>query len=470
MESAPSSKKRAKTQSSGSKCIKATQTSKEKEQAPIHISTIQVAAVVPPLDKYGPSQVEIENVSFSEVDPSSEKPYNIFPIVPVPQCKNPRQPPPGARIQPTEDILGWDSQHAYVQKWVRMSKEERNKNVKFLIVKNDSTRENLLLLLSLKSIFVKNLPNMPRPYVSRIVFDRKHETLALMKKINNEYTTMGGCCYRPFTKQKFGEIVFLAISQVQQVRGYGARLMAHMKERAKKIGLTHLLTCADNFAVPYFKKQGFSRNITLPLERWQGYIKDYEGVTLMECVLLPKVDYLNIPMMLKTQKMALVEKLKEISNSHVVFPGINVCATKGINVEEIPGLKEVGWKKDKGNTFTTRTGPTAGFSSRDKASQEILHKHLQTVLTEIKSHNCAWPFLEPVNAEETGAVDYYDVIKNPIDLDTIQNRLNEGWFYVTKEIFIADMKRMFENCKTYNRKGQYVDLAAQLQKVFMNKI
>lgn len=463
-------KKKAKSASGTGMNMSRPATQKKKDPAP-HMSMIQVASVLPGPEEGGPSNVTFQNVLISDVDLTAEMPYNIMPIVSVPSCKKPRLPPPGARIHPTEDILGWDSQHAYIQRWVRMTKEERNRNVKFEVVRNDSRRESLLMLLGLKNVFVKQLPNMPRPYVSRLVFDRKHESLALMKRNGGEYIVMGGCCYRPFREQEFGEIAFLAISHTEQVRGYGTRLMAQTKERAKRIGLTHLLTCADNNAVPYFKKQGFSKKITLPFERWQGYIKDYDGVTLMECVLHPKVDYLNIPMLLKAQKMSLVEKLKEISNSHIVFPGIDVTARRGLKIEEIPGLKEVGWKKDKGGLVAARGGPTAGFSSRDKSSQDLLHKHLQSVLKDIKAHDCAWPFLEPVNAKETGAIDYYDVIKNPMDLSTMQKRLDDGWFYVTKEIFIADLKRMVENCKTYNGKGHYVtDLALTLEKVFMNKI
>lgn len=388
----------------------------------------------------------------------------------VPKCKKPRPAPAGARVHPTEDILGWDSQHNYIERWVRMTQEEQNGNVKFDVVKNDGKRESLLMLLGLKNVFVKQLPNMPRPYVSRLVFDRKHESLALMKKNQKgDFIVMGGCCYRPFHEQKLGEIAFLAISQTEQVRGYGTRLMAQTKERAKSIGLEFLLTCADNAAVPYFKKQGFSKKITLPFEKWQGYIKDYDGVTLMECILHKKVDCLKIPMMLKAQKMALVEKLKEISNSHIVFPGIDITGKKGLNIVDIPGLKEVGWKKDKSGA--ARAAAAVGFSDRDETSQEILRDHLTSVLNEVMSHHCAWPFMEPVNPKETGAIDYYDVIKNPIDLGTIKKQLDQGWFYVTKEIFIADLKRMVQNCITYNGKTHYItELALQLEKVFLNKI
>lgn len=418
---------------------------------------ILLAKAVPPPDRNSPSQVDVEEVSINEVDLQSDKPYNINPKVPVPKSEKVRPAPAGASIQPSEDILGWDSQHAYIQRWVRMTKEECNGNVKFKVVHNDSKNESLLLLLGLKNVFVKQLPNMPRPYVSRLVFDRKHESLALLKKSENgEYIVMGGCCYRPFKEQKFGEIAFLAISQTEQVRGYGTRLMAQTKEQAKRIGLTHLLTCADNQAVPYFKKQGFSIRITLSKEIWQGYIKDYDGVTLMECILHNNVDYLNIPMLIKAQKIALVERLREISNSHIVFPGIDAKVRRDMTFNEIPGFKHL---LNNSN------------SNRDKVNQDLLHKHLSTVLKEIKSHDeFAWPFKEPVDAKATGAYDYYDVIKNPMDLSTMQKRLDQRNFYVTKEIFIADLKRMVENCKTYNGKNQFTDMALQLEKVFMSKI
>lgn len=410
--------------------------------------------------------------------------YYLQPRQVVPESKRRRTAPPGAWTQDTRDILGPDSQHAYVQRWVRMTQLEAKGEVSFRIVVNDTSRDAMLNLLALKNVFVKQLPNMPRAYVSRLVFDRKHESLALMKSgatpvgsgsaAAGGETVMGGCCYRPFKEQKFAEVAFLAISQTEQVRGYGTRLMAQVKERAKRCGLTHLLTCADNNAVAYFKKQGFSKKITLPFELWQGRIKDYEGVLLMECKLHPQVDYLNMPLLLKAQKCCLVEKLKEVSLSHVVYPGLDVTSLRrGLPLESIPGLAEISWRKDGrgGAAPSTRGGAASGAASRDPAAQAALKQHLQSVLDQIKAHGSSWPFLDPVNPEETGAIDYYQVIKNPIDLSVIQTRLDEGWFYVTKEIFLADLKRMVENCRTYNGKAHYVtDLACQIERVFLSKL
>lgn len=56
--------------------------------------------------------------------------------------------------------------------------------------------------------------------------------------------------------QKFGEIAFCAVTADEQVKGYGTRLMNHLKQYARdQDGLTHFLTYADNNAVGYFNKQ-----------------------------------------------------------------------------------------------------------------------------------------------------------------------------------------------------------------------
>lgn len=66
-----------------------------------------------------------------------------------------------------------------------------------------------------------------------------------------------GCC-----SQKFGEIAFCAITADEQVKGYGTRLMNHLKQFARDDdGLTHFLTYADNNAVGYFVKQVLQMSI-----------------------------------------------------------------------------------------------------------------------------------------------------------------------------------------------------------------
>jgi hypothetical protein len=47
-------------------------------------------------------------------------------------------------------------------------------------------------LICLKNIFSKQLPNMPREYIARLVLDRRHRSVVLIKKGH----VLGGITYR----------------------------------------------------------------------------------------------------------------------------------------------------------------------------------------------------------------------------------------------------------------------------------
>ena len=231
--------------------------------------------------------------------------------------------------------------------------------------------------------------------------------------------------------------------------------MNHLKDYCQTIGCYRFLTYADNFAIGYFKKQGFTKEISLDEKRYKGYIKDYDGGTLMECVIRTDINYLDVPIMIVKQKQALQLKLKEVSNSDKVYPGIKLFKNGGkINgPEDVPGLQEIGYQQE------TR--------SRDHK----LHAAFVEVLEKLKRHEHSWPFLEPVDPEEVP--DYYDVIKLPIDLSTIEQRLKKD-YYRTKDIFVSDVRLIFENCRTYNsEQTEYYSAANKLEEYFktiMSKI
>ena len=87
-------------------------------------------------------------------------------------------------------------------------------------------------------------------------------------------------------------------------------------------GLEYFITYADNYAIGYFKKQGFSKTISMPKGRYFGLIKDYDGGTMMECYLYPNVDYLNIPTMLAMQREFIQKRVMEVAMSHqIVYDG-----------------------------------------------------------------------------------------------------------------------------------------------------
>ena len=81
--------------------------------------------------------------------------------------------------------------------------------------------------------------------------------------------------------------------------------MNHLKAHAQTLKLYTFLTYADNYAIGYFKKQGFTKTLTLDRKRWLGYIKDYDGGTPMECVIHPRINYLKVPDMVGMQRKAI---------------------------------------------------------------------------------------------------------------------------------------------------------------------
>lgn len=50
---------------------------------------------------------------------------------------------------------------------------------------------------------------MPKEYIVKLLFDRKHEAMVIRK---NKTKIIGGICFRVFESQKFAEIVFLAVT------------------------------------------------------------------------------------------------------------------------------------------------------------------------------------------------------------------------------------------------------------------
>lgn len=103
--------------------------------------------------------------------------------------------------------------------------EERNGDIQYRVVNNDDSRESMIILTGLKCLFQKQLPKMPKDYIARLVYDRTHLSIAIIKM---PLEVIGGIAYREFRARKFAEIVFCAVSSDQQVKGYGAHLMARM--------------------------------------------------------------------------------------------------------------------------------------------------------------------------------------------------------------------------------------------------
>ena len=63
------------------------------------------------------------------------------------------------------------------------------------MIKNDERRESMKYLLDLKNIFARQLPKMPKEYIVKLVFDRNHESMVILK---DDAKVIGGICFRIF--------------------------------------------------------------------------------------------------------------------------------------------------------------------------------------------------------------------------------------------------------------------------------
>lgn len=101
--------------------------------------------------------------------------------------------------------------------------------------------------------------------------------------------------------------------------------MNHLKDYHTQHGVYHFLTYADAFATGYFRKQGFSREIRLPRQAYQGYIKEYEGATLMGCELYPNVVYKEFSEVISRQREVSVSFYSRNRNPFLVLPYGELC-------------------------------------------------------------------------------------------------------------------------------------------------
>lgn len=118
--------------------------------------------------------------------------------------------------------------------------------------------------------------------------------------------------------------------------------MNRLKDHAQKEGLNYFCTYADNNATEFFKKQGFRSDPYMPEAQWKGYIKDYNGSTMMQCKIVRDIDYVNISETLKKQRDAIIAKIFQMSNIRI-YPGLRFDEGREYSFDEIPGLKEAGW-------------------------------------------------------------------------------------------------------------------------------
>lgn len=263
--------------------------------------------------------------------------------------------------------------------------------------------------------------------------------------------------------------------------------MNKLKDHCKKDGYKYFLTYADNNAIGYFKKQGFHKNIKMPKEKYKEYIKDYDGGTLMEAEIDAKIDYSNLSEILKQQKDCIVkysQKFLNVKKKHTYQEFEEELKKKGIDINSIindekdidnniniinnnniidltnennntnndieitrelfdciPGLKDAGWTYEeyKFQCEREKQGENANFLTQ-----------CRNIINKLKSQEKSREFREPV--DEKHAPGYSQKISEPMDLSTLEKELENGK-YKNKSMFEKDLRKIFNNARSYNKPG-----------------
>eukprot|EP00921_Rhytidocystis_pertsovi_P008859 GHVQ01014389.1.p1 GENE.GHVQ01014389.1~~GHVQ01014389.1.p1 ORF type:complete len:532 (+),score=84.49 GHVQ01014389.1:140-1735(+) len=106
-------------------------------------------------------------------------------------------------------------------------------------------------------------------------------------------------------------------------------------------------------------------------------------------------------------------------------------------------------------------GPSPSFSVPTSFSggQQLLTKstkrHIASLLAICRRAPEFLHFLEPVDVVRYECPDYYNVIKSPMDLLTIERKLLDE-MYCDKEAVLKDFFLIFSNCRLYNESNDYL--------------
>jgi len=121
--------------------------------------------------------------------------------------------------------------------------------------------------------------------------------------------------------------------------------------------------------------------------------------------------------------------------------------------------------------MSSKTNEAQDFVKKSPSVLRDQIKYCNTMLKALKRHPDSGPFLHPVDPVALNVPDYFDIIKNPMDLTTLQTNLNNGKYADNPDNFISDTRLIFTNCYTYNGiNSQISEMAKALEKVFENML
>ncbi|XP_032086357.1 CREB-binding protein [Thamnophis elegans] len=139
---------------------------------------------------------------------------------------------------------------------------------------------------------------------------------------------------------------------------------------------------------------------------------------------------------------------------------------------EIEGKKSELKEEEDGNSNGTISQSTSPSQSRKKIfkPEELRQALMPTLEALYRQDPESLPFRQPVDPQLLGIPDYFDIVKNPMDLSTIKRKLDTGQYQEPWQ-YVDDVWLMFNNAWLYNRKTSRVyKFCTKLAEVFEQEI
>ncbi|ESO96438.1 hypothetical protein LOTGIDRAFT_159848 [Lottia gigantea] len=125
-------------------------------------------------------------------------------------------------------------------------------------------------------------------------------------------------------------------------------------------------------------------------------------------------------------------------------------STKGESDDDTP-VRSAKSRRTTPRTTEKEDNSAKKSKSGSRGNAKIQHlKMAEELIADLVKHDDAWPFLKPVNRREVP--DYYDVIKEPMDFQTIKNKIHKFEYRDPNQI-VEDVKLIFFNCVEYNNRN-----------------
>uniref|UniRef100_A0A8B9GHF4 histone acetyltransferase n=1 Tax=Amazona collaria TaxID=241587 RepID=A0A8B9GHF4_9PSIT len=140
--------------------------------------------------------------------------------------------------------------------------------------------------------------------------------------------------------------------------------------------------------------------------------------------------------------------------------------------EKKPEIKVDVKEEEESSTNGTTSQSTSPSQPRKKIfkPEELRQALMPTLEALYRQDPESLPFRQPVDPQLLGIPDYFDIVKNPMDLSTIKRKLDTGQYQEPWQ-YVDDVWLMFNNAWLYNRKTSRVyKFCTKLAEVFEQEI